>query len=100
MENIHPHISMGIDASEKNIKQLDLADYQYIHMATHGVLSGDIPFILEPALILNQVENRENDGFLKMNEVLGLRLNADLVVLSACKTALGKELRGEEESWD
>jgi CHAT domain-containing protein/tetratricopeptide (TPR) repeat protein len=90
-----PHITMDMNASEKNVKDLDFSDYKYIHMATHGVLSGDIPFILEPALVLNQVENKENDGFLKMNEVLGLRLNADLVVLSACKTALGKELRGE-----
>ena len=90
-----PHITMDMNASEKNVKDLDFSDYKYIHMATHGVLSGDIPFILEPALVLNQVENEGNDGFLKMNEVLGLRLNADLVVLSACKTALGKELRGE-----
>jgi CHAT domain-containing protein/Tfp pilus assembly protein PilF len=92
---ISPHIKIDMNANENEIKNSDLLRYRYVHLATHGILSGDIPYILEPALVMNQVENNEDDGFLKMSEVLALKLNADMVVLSACKTALGKEMTGE-----
>lgn len=91
-----PNIKLDMDASKSELLKSDLGNYQFIHFATHGLLSGDIPYILEPALVLTQPGNRNpEDGFLKMSEILELRLNTDAIVLSACKTALGKEIAGE-----
>ena len=90
------NIKLDMDASKSELLKSDLGIYRFIHFATHGLLSGDIPYILEPALVLSQPGNRNpEDGFLKMSEILELKLNADAVVLSACKTALGKEIAGE-----
>lgn len=91
-----PHIKLDLDARKNELLKMDLKAYRFLHFATHGLLSGDIPYIQEPALVLTLVGNqKEEDGFLKMSDVLGMRINPELVVLSACKTALGKEVVGE-----
>ncbi|HQI36390.1 MAG TPA: CHAT domain-containing tetratricopeptide repeat protein [Syntrophales bacterium] len=91
-----PAIKLDLDARKSELLKMDLGTYRYLHFATHGLLSGDIPHLQEPALVLTLVGNRrEEDGFLKMSDVLGMRMNPDLVVLSACKTALGREIAGE-----
>lgn len=91
-----PNIKLDMDATKSELLKSNLGNYRFIHFATHGILSGDMPYILEPALVLTQPGNRNpEDGFLKMSEILELKLNADAVVLSACKTALGKEIAGE-----
>ena len=85
-----------MDATKSELLKSNLGNYRFIHFATHGILSGDIPYIMEPALVLTYMgNNNPADGFLKMSEILELKLNADTVVLSACKTALGKEIAGE-----
>jgi CHAT domain-containing protein/tetratricopeptide (TPR) repeat protein len=73
----------------------DLGRYRILHFATHGVLDSQRPAL--SALVLSQVDERgqARDGFLRLHDVYHLRLNADLVVLSGCETALGKTLRGE-----
>jgi len=73
----------------------ELAQYRYVHFATHGLLGNEVPgAALEPALVLSLVDPKD-DGFLRMSDVLNLRLQADLVVLSACETGLGAEVKGE-----
>ena len=71
-----------------------LAEYRYIHFATHGVLgvrAGE-----QPSLVLSQIGNPHGeDGFLTRDEVTRLKLNADLVVLSACESGQGKVLNAE-----
>ncbi len=62
--------------------------------ATHGVYSTQIPGLKEPFLALTMVPPG-TDGFLRMSDILSLKLNADIVALTACQTALGKELSGE-----
>jgi len=74
-------------ASEHNVKRLPLKRYRYLLFATHGLLAGEFGPGVQPALALSFVGDPENDGLLEMGEVLGLDLNADLVVLSACNTA-------------
>ncbi|HEX3551603.1 MAG TPA: CHAT domain-containing protein [Thermoanaerobaculia bacterium] len=73
----------------------DLARYRRLHLATHGFLDAEHPDL--SALALSQVDEagRSRDGFLRLQDVYHLHLNADLVVLSGCETALGKNLRGE-----
>ncbi len=91
-----PDILLGVLATETNFRNADLKNYRYLHFATHADLPGKIQGIKEPFIILGQVENRRNDdGFLTLSEVLELKLNADLVVLSACSTGKGKISEGE-----
>ena len=91
-----PDVRLGRAANERDLKALDLSVYRYLHFATHGVLAGDVPYLNQPALVLSQTADLGGeDGFLTMSEVLKLPLRADMVVLSACQTALGREVTGE-----
>jgi len=82
----------GAQANEKTVKTLDLSGYRVIAFATHGLVPGDLDGLAQPALALSapEVAHVDGDGLLTMEEILGLRLNADWVVLSACNTASGK----------
>lgn len=91
----------GVDASEKTVLSLDLSNVQVISFATHGLAAGDLDGLNEPALALSapSVTGDENtDGLLTLSEILGLKLNADWVVLSACNTAAGDGTGGEAVS--
>lgn len=91
-----PDVRLGTDADEHDIKALDLTRYRYLHFATHGVLAEDLPYLKQPALVFSQIGDlKGEDGFLTMEEVLNLKLDADLTVLSACQTGLGREVSGE-----
>ncbi|MFT5129257.1 MAG: CHAT domain-containing protein/tetratricopeptide (TPR) repeat protein [Rhodothermales bacterium] len=77
-------------ASETNVKEVDLSGYDVILFATHGLVPGDLNGLYEPALALSSPEvtgERDSDGLMVMHEVLGLNLDADFAVLSACNTA-------------
>ena len=79
-------------ATETFIKQENLKDYKYIHIATHGIVD-----TYEPKLsgLIFYPENGKNDGILYSGEIYNLELNADLVVLSACETGIGKISKSE-----
>ena len=85
----------GYQASRASALNGQLSQYRYVHFATHGVLDTERPSL--SALVLSQVDEKHNpqDGFLRVNDIYNTRLSADLVVLSACQTGLGKEVRGE-----
>lgn len=85
----------GLDAAEDTVKSKNLSGYKYLLFATHGILDNDVPYIKEPALVLCQVNKGEEDGFFTMGEVMNMNLGADVAVLSACKTGLGKTVSGE-----
>jgi CHAT domain-containing protein len=72
-----------------------LQNFRYVHFATHGYIDTEKPGL--SALVLSLVNERgePEDGLLKPQEIYNLRLRAELVVLSACQTGLGKEIRGE-----
>src|SRR5262249_48192173 len=73
----------------------DLASYRVVHFATHGLLNADRPEL--SGLVLSLVDDHgiPQNGFLKLQDIYNLRLPAELVVLSACHTALGKDIKGE-----
>jgi CHAT domain-containing protein len=73
------------------LRQTPLDRYRVIQFATHGLVSGDLPGLAEPALVLTPPKEAspENDGLLTVSKVATLKLNADWVVLSACNTAAG-----------
>lgn len=83
-------IFLGRRATEGRVKSMDLSGYNVIAFATHGLVPGDLNGLTQPALALSapQVSGEEGlDGLLTMGEILGLKLNADWAVLSACNTA-------------
>jgi CHAT domain-containing protein/tetratricopeptide (TPR) repeat protein len=88
-------LAEGLSASRAAVMGAPLGDFRYIHFATHGIVDARYPGL--SALVLSRFDDRGNaeDGFLRLNDIYDLKLNADLVVLSACETALGREVRGE-----
>ena len=80
------------DFMSKIAPQMDT--YSNIVFATHGVMSTKIPGLMEPFLALTMAPPG-TDGFLKMSDILSLKMNADVVALTACQTGLGKDLSGE-----
>ena len=86
-------IYLGEKATEDILKQSSLEDYRVIHFACHGFLDEKVPF--RSGLFLSLRETKDEDGFLQASEIAGLKLAADLVVLSACRTSRGYLERGE-----
>jgi CHAT domain-containing protein/tetratricopeptide (TPR) repeat protein len=88
-------------ASETTVKEMsaagDLARYRIVHFATHGALAGQIAGSAEPGLILTPpaATSATNDGYLSAPEIAELKLDAELVILSACNTAAGGAEGGE-----
>jgi len=85
----------GFQASRAKALSGELSNYRIVHFATHGLLNSEYPELSGLALSLVEENGKAQDGFLRMHEIYNLRLPADLVVLSACQTALGKEIKGE-----
>lgn len=72
-----------------------LARYRYLHLAVHGILDPEQPEL--SSLVFSRVhpDGSDRNGFLWAYEIYDLDLPAELVVLSACRTAVGREFRGE-----
>jgi CHAT domain-containing protein/Tfp pilus assembly protein PilF len=88
-------LALGFDASRARALSPELAQYRDLHFATHGELDSHRPELSKLVLSLFDKDGHPEDGFLRLNDIYNLRLNADLVALSACRTALGQEIRGE-----
>lgn len=87
-------VATGFAATRDAVFDMDLEQYRFLHFATHGRVDSRYPAL--SALILSQVDERgKPQSNLRLHDIYSLQLNADLVVLSACETALGREVRGE-----
>jgi CHAT domain-containing protein len=87
------HIKLGLNATEKAVKQSKLDEYRVVYFATHGLVAGELQDFskakAEPALVFTIPDKPSDldDGLLQASEVAGLKMNAEWVVLSACNTA-------------
>lgn len=84
---------LGADAQEETLKSKKLDEFRYIHFATHGFLDEIHPG--RSGILLSHTPESEEDGILQTGEIMRLKLNADVVTLSACSTGLGKLVNGE-----
>jgi CHAT domain-containing protein len=91
---------LGKDASEKSVKTMNLSGFKILAFATHGLVPGELNGLTQPALALSSptVTGDPGDGLLTMEEILGLKLDADWVVLSACNTGAGAGAGAEAAS--
>jgi len=88
-------IFLGFEASRATITSPNISQYRIVHLATHGFLNAVHPELSGIALSMVDEKGAPQDGLLLANEIYNLDLPAELVTLSACQTALGKNIRGE-----
>jgi CHAT domain-containing protein len=88
-------VAEGFDASKTFVLQGALKPYRYIHFATHGIIDSRHPEMSGLILSLFNKKGGQQDGYLRLGEIYNLKLSADLVVLSGCNSALGKDLDSE-----
>ena len=87
--------AVGFEATKDLVLNGSLRDYRYVHFATHGYVDAERPALSAIVLSLIDRDGKPRDGFLRAHELYNLDLPADLVVLSACETGLGRQVRGE-----
>jgi CHAT domain-containing protein/Tfp pilus assembly protein PilF len=87
--------AFDFEASRATALSSELAQYRIVHFATHGFFNTEHPELSGLVLSLVDKNGEDQEGFILTSDVFGMTLNADLVVLSGCRTALGREVHGE-----
>lgn len=88
-------LATGLDARRELITGGGLAGYDIVHIAAHGLINARNPDLSGVVLSMVDARGATADGFLRLHELYQLELHAELVTLSGCETALGREIRGE-----
>lgn len=89
------YTALDFRANREAARGPEMAEARIVHFATHGLLNSRDPSMSGIVLSLVDAGGKPQNGFLRLHEIYNLKLRADLVVLSACQTALGREVRGE-----
>jgi hypothetical protein len=87
--------ALDFEASRTAALRPELGEYRIVHFATHGMLNNIHPELSGIVLSLVDEGGRQQDGFLRLQDIYNLKLPVELVALSACQTGLGKEIKGE-----
>ena len=85
----------GFTANREKLLNVNAADYKILHFATHGLIDESRPELSGIVLSRFDENGNKSDEFFRLHDIYGMNLNSDLVVLSACNTGIGKEVRGE-----
>lgn len=88
-------IFTGFGATRDQLLGANLSDYKIIHLATHGLINQERPELSAVVLSRFDENGQRRDESVRLQDIYAMKLNADLVVLSACQTAAGKEIKGE-----
>lgn len=88
-------IVLDAQASRENLMKADLSSYRILHFATHSIIDDERPEL--SAIMLSNYDERGQKitGLLRSAEIINLNINSEMVVLSGCRTGLGKDVRGE-----
>lgn len=86
---------LGFEASRARAMRSDISSYRIVHFATHGLLNNEHPELSGVVLSLFDENGRAQEGFLRLHDIYNLEFPVELVVLSACNTGLGKDVKGE-----
>jgi CHAT domain-containing protein len=88
-------IVSGFAANREKVLDSTISDYRMLHFATHGLVDVQRPEV--SSIVLSQFDESGNkkEGFLRLQDIYSLNLASDLVVLSACESAVGKQIKGE-----
>jgi CHAT domain-containing protein/tetratricopeptide (TPR) repeat protein len=88
-------VARGFDATRETAMSSHVGQYQIVHFATHGFLNNEHPEL--SAIVLTMVDRNgaKTNGLMPLHDIYSLDLSAELTVLSACQTALGKDIKGE-----
>jgi CHAT domain-containing protein len=88
-------VSKGFNASRETAMSSDVGQYQIVHFATHGFLNSEHPELSGLVFTTTDRNGVKTNGLMPLHDIYSLELSAELTVLSACQTALGKEIKGE-----
>jgi CHAT domain-containing protein len=87
--------ALDFDASRETAMSRELSEYRIVHFATHAVVNYEHPELSGIVLSLVDRRGQPRDGYLRLHDIYNLNLPTDLIVLSACQTGVGKEIKGE-----
>jgi CHAT domain-containing protein len=87
--------AFDFEANRSAATSSQVGQYRFVHFATHGFLDSQNPELSGILLSMFDEHGQPQDGFLRAHEIFNLRLPVEMVVLSACETALGKDVKGE-----
>lgn len=88
-------VALDFDANRSRVLTQGLTPFRLVHFATHGIVDARHPEMSGLILSLVDRRGRRQDGYLRLGDIYKLKLSADLVVLSSCDSALGKDLEAE-----
>ena len=88
-------LALDFAANRDTATSAELGQYRYVHFSTHGLLNSVHPELSGVVFSLVNELGEDQDGFLRAHELFNLKLPAEVVVLSACQTGVGKTIKGE-----
>ncbi|MDQ1613582.1 MAG: hypothetical protein QOG00_3513 [Pyrinomonadaceae bacterium] len=88
-------LALGFEASRETAMSPALSDYRIVHFASHSIFNSKHQELSGIVLSLVDPQGKPQDGFLRLHDIYNLNLPAELVVLSACNTGLGTDVKGE-----
>ena len=92
---VQSRLALDFEANRATATSAELAQYRYLHFATHGLVDTQHPELSGLVLSMVNEDGKPVNGFLRLQDIFNLSLPVEMVVLSACETGIGKEVRGE-----